>query len=289
MQVAINGLISGLSIATLATAFSVVYLPTRVFHIALAGIYALAPYVAFACLKSGLAWWLAVLAAILVTLAVSLLCEIANHRPLESKGASSGVHLVSSIGIQIVIVQIIALVWGNQAKVLRTEAEQVFRVGDLILTLSQLTEAGIAALVLGSFLLWLRHSRLGLQFRALADNPTELALRGYNISRLRLLAFGISGVLVGVISLCDGFDVGFDPYAGMHAFLLAVVAMILGGRNTFLGPVLGGILLGLSRSEVVWFLSANWQEAITFLLLTTFLLLRPYGLAGRKNRLEAEL
>jgi branched-chain amino acid transport system permease protein len=84
------------------------------------------------------------------------------------------------------------------------------------------------------------------------------------------------------------YDIGFDANGGLNTVLLAVVAVIIGGRQSFLGPILGGILLGVIRSEVVWFWSARWQEAITFLILAIFLFVRPNGLLGNKMRLEAE-
>ena len=95
----------------------------------------------------------------------------------------------------------------------------------------------------------LKYSQLGLEFRALADNAKEFALRGYNVNRLRLLAFGLSGLLGAVSSLLVAYDIGFDPNGGLNAVLLAVVAVIIGGRQSFLGPILGGILLGVIRSE----------------------------------------
>lgn len=286
MQILINGLISGLTIAVLALGFTVVYLPTRVFHIALGGIYAFVPFIAWA--LGAFPWFLAVLVAMISGIAISLLCEGINHAPLEKKGAASGTHLVSSLGIYIILVQAIALIWGNETKVLRTGLDGIVKWGAIILTHAQLIATTVSLLILGLFYLWLKFSDLGLQFRALADNPKEFALRGYNVSRLRLLAFSISGLLGAIASLLVAYDIGFDPNGGLSAVLLAVVAVIIGGRSSFLGPVLGGILLGVVRSEVVWFLSARWQEAVTFIILALFLFLRPNGILGSKMRLEAD-
>ncbi|MBV9126369.1 MAG: branched-chain amino acid ABC transporter permease [Planctomycetes bacterium] len=288
MQVAVNGIISGLTIAVLALAFTAVYLPTRVFHIALAGIYAAVPFIAWAGLKQGWPWYLAAVTATLTGVTLSISCEVFNHQPLERKRALPGVHLVSSLGINMILVQAAALLWGNEPKILRTGLDTVLKTGDVVLSPTQLPAAAVALLLLAGFYVWLRFSNLGLQFRGLADNPVEMALRGHNVRRLRLLAFGISGLLASAASLTTAFDLGFNPYTGLPALLLAVVAMIIGGRQSFVGPVVGGLLLGLLRSEVVWFLSARWQEGVTFLLLGIFLLLRPEGLFGPKVRLEAQ-
>jgi branched-chain amino acid transport system permease protein len=101
------------------------------------------------------------------------------------------------------------------------------------------------------------------------------------------LAFGVSGFLAAIAALLTAYDVGFDPHGGLIALLLAVVAVIVGGQQSFVGPVVGGILLGVARSEVVWFLSARWQDAVAFGLLALFLFVRPHGLIGREKRLEA--
>jgi branched-chain amino acid transport system permease protein len=122
----------------------------------------------------------------------------------------------------------------------------------------------------------------------MADNPVQLALHGHNIRRLRLLAFAIAGFLATISALAVANDVGFDPHGGLPVLLLAIVAMIIGGNTSFLAPVLGGLLLGITRAFVVWFLSARWQDAVVFLLLALFLLFRPHGILGRKLRLETE-
>jgi branched-chain amino acid transport system permease protein len=288
MQIFVNGIITGLTISVLAMAFSVAYLSTRVFHVALGGVYASVPFIAWTCLNWGWPWYGAMTVATLIGVGLSIGCELINHNPLERKKASSGTHLVSSLGIYIIIIQAVVLIWGNETRVLRTGLDAVAAVGGIIITRSQIIAAVVSVVIIAVFYCWLRFSSLGLQFRALSDNPTEFALRGYNVRRLRFVAFAISGIFCSGSALLVSYDIGFDPHGGLVALLLAVVAVIIGGRQSFMGPVVGGILLGLVRSEVVWFLSARWQEAITFLLLVVFLFVRPNGIFGRKGRLEAE-
>jgi branched-subunit amino acid ABC-type transport system permease component len=128
---------------------------------------------------------------------------------------------------------------------------------------------------------------LGLRLRALADNPVQFALFGYNLDRHRLLAFGLAGVFATASSLVTAYDIGFDPHTGLNEVLLAVVAAIIGGRGSFMGAFVGALLLGTLRAQVVWYWSARWEEAATFALLALFLLIRPQGLLGQKYRLEA--
>ena len=287
LQVIFNGVVSGLVLAVLALSFSLVYLPTRVFHIALAGIVTLVPYVAMSSLKHDMPWWLAGGLALLAALAVSLMCEAINHRRLERKQASSGAHIMVSLGVYIIITQIVAMFWGNDVQILRMGVGKTFKIGSVLISQAQGVSAGVALVLLIGVFGWLRYSSLGLRFRALADNSVEFGLCEYNVNHYRLLAFGVSGLMGGVAALLTAYDVGFDPHGGLHVLILAVVSVIIGGRSTFLGPVLGGLLLGVLRSQVVWHFSARWQDVFTFLLLALFLYVRPNGIRGRASRLEA--
>lgn len=289
MQILINGAISGLTLALLALAFQVVYRSCRVFYLALAGVYALVPYIVLTGQRHQWPIWLAVVASVVSGVAVSLLCEWFNHAPLEKKRSSQGAHLISSLGIYLILVQIIAIIWGNETQVLRVGIDTVYRFGkEFMVTQAQALAAVFSIVLLILFYFWLRFSDLGLRFRAMADNPVQLALHGHNIRRLRLLAFAMAGFLAAISALFVANDVGFDPHGGLPVLLLAIVAMIIGGNSSFLAPVLGGLLLGITRAAVVWFLSARWQDAVVFLLLALFLLFRPHGILGQKQRLETE-
>jgi branched-chain amino acid transport system permease protein len=286
-QILINGMITGLVLALLALGFQFVFLPTRTFHIAAAGIYTLAPYVAMSILCGSGSWLLAILASLAATVIVSGLCELLNHRRLERKKASSGAHMISSLGLSIVLVQIVAMIWGNDNQTLRQGLDAYWQVAGIVLTRAQLITAIVSVVILITAGAFLQYARLGIRFRALADNPTEFALLGFNVHRYRLGAFCLSGFFVGIAALLTANDVGFEPYGGLNALLLAVVAVIIGGRSSFLGPIAGGFMLGVLRTCVVYWWSARWQDVVTFLLLALFLYLLPQGLFSVRTRLEA--
>lgn len=287
MQILINGLISGSAIALLAVAFQAVYLPTRVFFMGLAGIYVATPFVAYACRQQGWSWTLSIVAATALAIGLAWLFEWGNHARLARKKAGEGVHLISSLGLYIATVQVVAMIWGNDPKTLKTDLDHISRFGGLVITGAQWITVSAGIIALTGFALFLRRSNLGLRLRAMADNPVQFALFGYNVNAHRYLAFGLCGAFAAASSLVTAYDIGFDPHGGLHAVLLAVVAVIVGGQGSFLGPVLGGLILGILRAQVVWHFSARWQEAATFALLAFFLILRPQGILGRETRLEA--
>jgi len=287
MQVIFNGLITGAAIAILALAFQIVYLPTRVFFIGMAGVYAVSPFIALTIVGVGGAQWVAGVVSATAAVIICMACEWLIHAPLDRRRASGGVHLIASLGFSIIAVQIISIVWGNNTQVLRTDATLVSHLGGVSVTAAQWLTIGLATAVIGAFALFLKQSDMGLRLRALADNPMQFALHGHNVSYYRLLSFGLAGFLTSVASLVTAYDMGFTAYSGLNALLLAIVAVIIGGQNSFVGSVMGGLFVGVIRSLVAWYWSARWQEPLTFALLALVLLLLPQGLLGRKTRLEA--
>lgn len=288
MQILLNGLCNGMVIALLAIAYTIVYLPTKVFFIALAGVYVGCAYLTWQMLMKGVPVSVAVIVSILVGAGVSILCELFNHRALVKQKASDGAHMISSLGIYMIMIQAIALIWGNEPKILKTGIEETYHWLGFTMASSQIIDFCGAAIAIGAFFIWLKHSNLGLLFRGLADNPIQMALLGYDTNKLRLVSFGLSGALAGLAGILSAYDLGFDPYVGMNAVLLAVIATIIGGKTNFIGPLIGGLILGILRAEVVWFYSARWQDAITFVILAVFLFLKPNGIFAKSGRLEAK-
>jgi len=288
LQVLANGVVTGASIALMALAFQLVFLPIRVFHVSLGAVFTGVPYAAWLALQGGLPTFMVVICAILFAIMFSLALEVINHSPLERRNASFVAHLIASLGIYIFFAQVIAVAFGNSPKHIRTFDDFAVRFGDVIVTGVQVGVVVVCTVTLVAFFVWLRMTNLGLRFRALADNPSDLALLGYNVSGLRLLAFGLSGFAVAITSLAIAYDIGFHPHNGLDTLIIAVVAMIIGGRRSFIGPVIGGLLLGILRANVIWFFEARWQDVVMFTILALFLLFRPDGIVGKKMRVEAQ-
>ena len=288
MQSFANGLINGFDLAILGMAFALTYMPLRILSVALGGFFVLAPLIAMQFQQWSGSWLIAVPAALITNTLLALLIERFSHRPLAQKGATESGHLIASLGTYLVIVQVITMIWGNEMRVLTSPSDIIWSYYDVRLTASQLITFASAAVVLTICYGWIWFTQLGLCLRALADSPTQLSLFGYDTDRIRLIASGLAGCLAGIGGLLAASSTGIDPQGGLHAFLLAVVAVIVGGGRTFLAPLIGGILVGILRSQVIWHWSAQWQDAVTFVLLVIILFARPQGLLVGKQRVEAE-
>ena len=284
-QFIINGLITGILYSLLAIGFALVYNTTRIFHIAAAGIYVFAAYMFwFFVAQVGLPVIPSAIIAIILTMLLSLLSEAIVYRPLKNRKASLNVAMIASIGLMTVIINTIAMFFGNETKVVENSILKPFSFSDIIITTPQMYQAVIGIIVLAAFLIILRWTNWGLRLQALSADETLFETLGYNTNRTRIAVFLVSGIFIAIASCLTVYDVGLDPNMGMSVLISAIVAMIIGGVGKFSTCILGGLTLGVLQSLTVHQFASNWQNAVTFLVLLILLFLRPQGIAGYKQR-----
>lgn len=286
LQFIINGFITGILYSLCAIGFALVYNTTRIFHIAAAALYVIAAYAlyyAYNAMELGLP--LAIFFAIVVTALFSVGSEWLVYRPLYKKKSSLNVVMISSIGLMTVLVNLVAMFFGNETKVINNSIQQTYNWGEIIITTPQMIQLIVGAVAIIGFMFLLRFSKIGLQTRALSCNDMLFRTMGYSVKNTRLKVFALSGVFLALASSLTVYDIGLDPHMGMNVMINAMVAMIIGGVGRFNACVLGGLTLGILQSLVVFQFASNWQNAITFLVLILFLFLRPQGFIGYKKRL----
>jgi branched-chain amino acid transport system permease protein len=284
-QLIINGIITGMVYGLVALGFALVYNTTRIFHIAYAAIYMIAPFLLMFFLKSfGLPFFIGGVLAISATIVVGLSTELLVYAPLTRRNSSSNVIMVSSIGVMIIITNVVALLFGNETKILNPNISNSVTYGNFLVTHTQLIQFFTSFILFLVFFTFLKLSKFGIRTRAYRDDEKLSEVLGINTIKLRRILFILSSIFAAIGGCLIAYDIGMDPYIGMPMLLNAVVALIIGGVGRFEAPVLGGLIIGILQALVVYFASARWQDAVTFSLLILFLLLRPQGILGEKAR-----
>jgi branched-chain amino acid transport system permease protein len=287
VQLLANGLVNGCGYALVALGFAFVYNTTRIFHFAHGAVFALAAYIFYSLfVQWGLPLILAAFATLILITAFGVLIDELVHAPLDEQGTSMLIHLLSSIGLYTVVVNMIALLYGNQTKVLSSGGTTTYSFGGVTLVQMQVVTVITTLIVLGMLFVILWKTRLGKMLRAMRDDPELVAVMGINPSTLRRTVFALGSGLAAVAAILQGLDVGIDPQVGLSAIVNGAVAVIIGGVGVFEGAVVGGFTIGLLQALVVWQASAQWQDAITFVVLILFLIFRPEGMLGEQRRVE---
>lgn len=287
IQLILNGLIRGSIYSLVALGFAIIYRGARAFHIAHGGIYTVGAYALFSffvILKCNLT--VAIGFTLLVTVIIGLLSEELVYYPFYRRKASSSVIIIASLGIYILIANVIALFYGNETKIVFSGISESYSVAELVVTKIQIIQLIVAVITLLATWLFLRRQRYGQMIKALANNPLLVEVLGMDIRNIRRLIFALGSLLAGIAAILVASDVGIDPWVGMSMLLSGAVAMIIGGVDKWEGAILGGFLLGLVQAVAIWKFSARWQNTVTFIVLILFLLFRPQGILGEKKRLE---
>lgn len=286
IQFLINGIITGLIYSLASLGYAIVYNTTRIFHIAFAAIYVIGAYFFW---QLTISFQLPVIIGFIISLALTSLVSLGIEKyiyfPLHKSKASLNIILVSSIGVFIVLTNVVALLWGNEPKTFSSEIGNIYTYSNLFITEKQVYQLIITIGFIISFFLFLNFSKTGLRIKAVRDDNELYQILGFSLPKIRTIAFLLSGVLIAAASCLTSWDIGMNPNIGMAILLNAVVALIIGGLGRFESCVIGGVTLGILQAVIVWKWSDQWQEAFTFLILIVFLFLRPRGFLGEKERI----
>ncbi len=286
-QFIVNGIVSGSLIAIMAIGFWFIYRTTNIFHIAHGAVYSASGYIFYSLyVTKEYSLFLSVPASLISGAVLGLAMYFTVYRPLEKKNASTGVKFISSLAIYILIVNMIALIYGNETKILSEGLSDSICFWDIILTKIQIYQviSFLVLLVLSYF--FVKGTKAGRAIRAIGDNSRLFKALGLNERWVKGMVFCIGSAVAGLASILTGLDVGIDPHIGMFAVLNAVIAVIIGGIKRLEGVALGALLIGVLQNLVIWQFSARWESAVTFLVLVAVLLYKSGGLFVVKTRVE---
>ncbi|MBR6022221.1 MAG: branched-chain amino acid ABC transporter permease [Kiritimatiellae bacterium] len=287
LQLLGNGIAQGAVAMLYAAGFGFVYRSFRIFHIAMGAQFVFSCYAFYLfAVVAKLPLALAVGGGLALSVLFAAAIEWAVYRPFFRKGCSSGVVMIASLGVMIVVENLIALAFGNEVKTISTRLEPSVAFARLRFTRIQLLQFFVG---IGVFVLVGGMVRFGKWFKAvwaMGDQPELIPVLGLPLLKLRLLVMALGGVLVAVAAMLVSWDIGMDPHVGMHYLLLGSVAVFFGGTDRYWAWGAGAMLLCILQSLAVWQFSARWTDLVTFGVLIFVLLFRPQGLFGVSKRLE---
>jgi len=188
--------------------------------------------------------------------------------PLNSLLATFGITAIIEAGIQ-------AAWTADFRKLESTYAGMKLRVGALFVPVPELLTLGLAVAL--SFGVWaaMRYTGLGRALRALAEDAPIAAAFGINAKAHALLLSGVCGALAGIAGVCLALSFTLTP-SSIYAWVGVVfAAVMLGGLGSALGPLVAGIVIGLSEAVTMAFASPSWAPIVSFTLLIALLLVRP--------------
>ncbi|WP_420595350.1 branched-chain amino acid ABC transporter permease [Deinococcus sp.] len=244
---------------------------------------------------AGSAWGFAISALVGALLAgvVGVVIERLAFRPMRTRGADPLLALVSSLGVALVIVNLIQILVGAESYSFpdgiygNLPPALLFYLGDpetsrpIIIRTVQVIIFAVSMVLLLILGYVIGRTRTGKALRAVAENPGTASLLGISVDRFIVITFFLAGLLGGLAGTLVGSSFGIaGPYFGVTYGLKGLAVIVLGGLGSIPGAVVGGLVIGLAEAFVPAEYSA-YKEAVAFALLFVILLVRPQGLLGR--------
>lgn len=279
LEVSLAGLGSGALLSLTALAFVLIYKATQVVNLAVGEILMLGGYLFFSFAAGmGLSPWVAIPLAVIGGGIVGGIVERGIIRPMLGEAAIS-VFMVT-VGLGSVLVGLVELIWGTDPRSLPNFiAPTPLFLGEAYVSRKIAVAFVVAGIVVTVFLVLFRFWRGGVALRATATDQAAAYSCGINVPGVFSLAWIIgcataagAGILLGAIS-------GISPTMGIFG-LSALVVVIVGGLDSILGALIGGLALGLIQSWTGTYLGGEYTGVVTFSLLIVALMIRPYGLFG---------
>jgi branched-chain amino acid transport system permease protein len=285
IQQLVNGLFIGSVYALFALGYTLIFGVLDILNLAHASIFMLGAFTTLVLVLKGAPLWMAVLGGVVAGGLLGVVLDRVAFWPLRRRQAGPLAPLISSIAVGIIYVAFANGFFGPDVRhfsfdVVRTPT---ITIGPATFTLLQLIIFVVSIALMGALQLLLRRTRLGRAIRAVAENPKAAQLMGINLEWVYAQTFFIAsalGALAGIL-----FALNFNavsPSIGSTVELKGLAVIILGGMGSIPGSLLGGLLIGLSETLAVGYLSSGYRDAIVFAILFLALIVRPSGLLGRR-------
>ena len=203
------------------------------------------------------------------------------HRPLET--------LLATFGISIALQQLAKNVFGTQARPLTSPdwLAGAWIVNDVIqISYIRIAIFILALLFLGLIIYILKRTRLGLEVRAVTQNPGMASSLGINPDRINMMTFGLGSGIAGIAGVAIGLYAKVTSEMGSDYIVQSFMTVVVGGVGNVWGTLAGAAMIGFGQKGIEWLNPSNTLAAQTYMILFVILFIqfRPKGIVALKGR-----
>ncbi|MEL6607376.1 MAG: urea ABC transporter permease subunit UrtB [Pseudomonadota bacterium] len=203
------------------------------------------------------------------------------HRPLET--------LLATFGISIALQQLAKNIFGTQARPLTSPGwlDGAWVVNEVVsISYIRIAIFMLALIFLGLILFVLKRTRLGLEVRAVTQNPGMAASMGINPDRINMLTFGLGSGIAGIAGVAIGLYAKVTSEMGADYIVQSFMTVVVGGVGNVWGTLAGASMIGFLQKGIEWLNPSNTLAAQTYMILfiILFIQFRPKGIVALKGR-----
>ena len=281
LQFTLSGVSFGMIYAAVALSLVLIWRGTRLLNYAQGGMAMITTYVAIEVVYRTGSYWAGFVVALAAGAMLGALCQVTIIRPTMNKPPLNGV--IVTIGLLVLLEGLAGVFFGGQFRSFPTAfSVRGLRIGGTPLGVSRY-DIFVAAAVLAATLalaLAFRYTSAGLRMRAAAFNATIARLSGIRVARVLTVGWALAGLLGALAGVLVSPSTFLYPNSMDTIFVFGFTAAVIGGLDSPVGAVTGGLLLGLALSYAGGYLpsGANLVPVVAFGILVVVLMVRPDGL-----------
>lgn len=285
-QLTVSGIQFGLMIALGALGLSLIYGTTGLTNFAHGEIVtfgALATWTLNA--GMGIPFVLAAILGLILSGAFGWLNNAGLWRPLRKRGTGLIAMMIVSIGLALFLRNFYLFFYGGDKRAYAEYAGTAgLEFGPVSITPTDLVSMAVALVALAVVIVAVQRTRMGKATRAVSDNPGLASSAGINVERVITVVWVVGAALAGLSGILLGFTQQVSFQMGFQILLLIFAAVTLGGLGTIWGAIVGGLVVGLFLQLTTLVIPTELKSVGALLVLIVILLVRPYGLLGRRER-----
>ncbi|ANL42792.1 MULTISPECIES: branched-chain amino acid ABC transporter permease [Rhizobium] len=284
IEVLVGGLLSGVMYSLVAIGFVLIYKTSGVLNFAQGAMLLFAALTFVSLVERGVPFVLALVLTFAVMVLIGVAIERTVLRPLTNKPPIT--LFMATLGLSYIIEGAAQLIWGTQVHGLELGIEDIpFDVGGVFISQFDLFAAAVAAAMVAALSAFFRYTRIGLAFRAVADDQFAALAVGLKLPWIWATVWAAAGVVALVAGLLWGARLGVQ-FSLSLVVLKALPVLVLGGFDSILGAIVGGLLIGatekLAEVYIGEYFGGGIEGWIAYVAALAFLLIRPSGLFGQK-------
>ncbi|HYY15669.1 MAG TPA: branched-chain amino acid ABC transporter permease [Gammaproteobacteria bacterium] len=285
VELFVNGLLVGMMYALVALGFVLIYKASSVFNFAQGELVMFGGFVAAALLTIyGIPLGLALPITLGLMIALGFGIERGMLRTLVGRPVIAVI--MATVGLASVLRGVAPMLWGAATKDIPLPLPvRPFIVADLFISPLNLVAGGASLAFLAAFGYFFKKTRMGIAMRAVADDQQAAMSMGINVGSIFALTWGIAGLVSAIGGIIWGNFLGVDTQLALVGLKVFPV-VILGGMDSVLGAVLGGLLVGAVENVAAGFIDpfvgGGTKDFVPYMLMIIALLIRPSGFFGKE-------
>ncbi len=291
VQQLVNGLSLGSIYALIALGYTMVYGIVKLINFAHGDVMMVGAYAGYFVLMAlgatvpGMAG--AFIAAMVICGFLAILIERFAYRPLRQSPRLNS--LITAIAVELILQNLMRVLpfIGPDPRQFPTMKTRNFSFGIISVSNLQLTVIISSAILMILLNFLVNRTKTGKAMQAVSFDLEASALMGINVNRIIMITFVVGSVLAGAggVLYATAYP-QVDPVMGYIPGLKAFVAAVLGGIGSVPGAMVGGIILGVAETLTKGYLSSQYSDAISYIILIVILLVKPAGLFGKKTTVK---